>query len=57
MIETPDYMSTEIARRARTCWMRIRYYLPREIYDQSKVGVSFKAGTVKAEAFEVVLDE
>ena len=38
--ETPD-MSVEIARRARACWMRIRWYL-REIYDQPKVALSLK---------------
>ena len=38
--ETPD-MSTEITRRTRAYWMRIRRYL-RELYDQPKVGLSLK---------------
>ena len=48
MTEVPD-MSVEIARRTRTCWMRIRRYL-RELYDQPKVALSLKTRMVKAEA-------
>ena len=33
-------MSTEITRRTRACWMRIRRYL-RELYDRPKVSLFF----------------
>ena len=51
--ETPD-MSVEIARRTRTCWMRIRRYL-RELYDQPKVALSLKTRILKAEVVETLL--
>ena len=51
--KTPD-MSVEIARRTRTCWMRIRRYL-RELYDKPKVVLSLKTRMVKAEAIEPLL--
>ena len=51
--ETPD-MSVEIARRTRSCWMRIRRY-SRELYDQPKVALSLKTRMVKAEAIEALL--
>ena len=53
--ETP-YMSVEIAKRTRACWMRIRRYL-RELYDQPKVALSLKTRMVKAEAIEALLYE
>ena len=53
MTEVPD-VSVEVARRIRTCWMRIRWYL-RELYDQPKVALSLKIRTVKAEAIGALL--
>ena len=52
--ETPD-TSVEIARRTRTCWMRIGRY-PRELYDQSKVALSLETRMVKTEAIEALLN-
>ena len=52
--EVPD-ISVEIARRTRACWMRIRWYLRGELYDQSKVALSLKTRMVKSEAIEVLL--
>ena len=51
--KTPD-MSIEIARRTRTCWMRIRWHL-RELYDQPKVALSLQTRMVKAEVIEPLL--
>ena len=51
--ETPD-ISTDIARRTRACWMRIRRYL-RELYDQPKVALSIQTRKAKAEAIEALL--
>ena len=51
--ETP-YMSDEIARQTRACWMRIRRY-SRELYSQPKVALSLKTRMVKAEAIEAFL--
>ena len=51
--EVPD-MSVEIARRTRSCWMRIRRYLL-ELYDQPKVALSLKIRMAKAEASEALL--
>ena len=52
VIETPD-MSTEVARRTRASWVRIRRYL-RELYDQPKVELSLKTRMVKAEVIEAL---
>ena len=54
--ETPD-MSVEIARRTRTCWMRIRMRIRRylrEFYNQPKVALSLKTRMVKAEAIDAL---
>ena len=51
--KVPD-MSVEIAKRTRSCWMRIRRYLG-ELYDQSKVALSLKTRMFKAEAIEALL--
>ena len=51
--EVPD-MSVKIDKRARACWMRIKWYL-RELYDQPKVAPSLKTRMVKAEAIEALL--
>ena len=51
--KTPD-MSVEIARWARACWMRIRWYL-RELYNQPKAALSLKTRMVKVKALEGLL--
>ena len=48
--ETP-YVSVEIARRTRACWMRIRRY-SRELYGQPKVALSLKTRMLNAEAIK-----
>ena len=53
VIETP-YMSVEIARRTRACWMRVRRF-SRELYDQPKVALSLKNLMVKDEAIAALL--
>ena len=51
--KAPD-MPAEIARRASSCWIRMRWYLS-ELYDQSKVALSLKTRMIKAEAIEALL--
>ena len=48
------YMSVEIARWTRACWMRIRRY-SRELCGQPKVALSLKTRMVKAEAIGALL--
>ena len=47
-------MSVKIARQARACWMRIRWYIL-ELDDQPKVALSLKTRMVKTVAIEAVL--
>ena len=47
-------MSVAIARRTRSCWMRIKRFL-RELYNQPKVTLSLNTRNVKAEAIKAPL--